>query len=121
MNRCTSATVVLLAALLSACNSAPARRANPSSPSAAQSTAMAPAAKALTPVTGRPAPELRFQNALALMQDQRPQYAQLALQSLLKDYPDLSGVWTDAGIIQARAKQRDLALKSFERAIAANP
>lgn len=122
MNRCTSAMAMQLAALLaalllSACNSTPARRIQ----SAAQSSSGEPAAKALTPIPGRPAPELRFQNALALMQDQRPQDAQLALQSLLKDYPDLSGVWTDAGIIQARAKQRDLALKSFERAIAANP
>lgn len=123
MNRCTSLIAVLAAALaavtlLAGC-SAPARQPARSQPLAVEPAA--PAAKTLAPVPGRPAPELRFQNALLLMQDQRPQDAQIALQSLLKDYPDLSGAWTDAGIIQARGKQRDLALASFERAIAANP
>lgn len=118
MNRCTSA-VLITALLISACSTPVRRSSPPTKPSPVTPAASPP--KTLAAVPGRPAPELRFQNALALMQDQRPQDAQIALQSLLKDYPDLSGVWTDAGIIQARAKQRDQALKSFERAIAANP
>lgn len=123
MNRCTEGAVLrlaLLSALMLAACSAPAPR-SVRPPAASVPATDTPATKTLAPVPGRPAPELRFKNALALMQDQRPQDAQIALQSLLKDYPDLSGVWTDAGIIQARAKQRDQALKSFERAIAANP
>lgn len=119
MNRCTSVAAALGAALLLGGCSTPARKPAPAKPAAITNTAPAP--KLLAPVPGRPAPELRFQNALLLMQDQRPQDAQAALQSLLKDYPDLSGALTDSGILYARTKQRAQAISSFERAIVANP
>lgn len=122
MKPSTESAALLLAGclLLSAC-SAPARKPAAvrkpvtAAPLAVPAPALAPSAN------GKPPADERFRNALGLMEDHRPQEAQAALQSLLKDYPDLSGPLTDAGILYAHAKQKDRALAHFERAIKANP
>ncbi len=118
-------TLVLALAVLSlaACSSAPARKPSAvrsSKPIAVASVAV-PAPKLAPSANGKPPADERFKNALGLMDDHRPADAQAALQSLLKDYPDLSGPLTDSGILYAHAKQRDKALAHFERAIKANP
>lgn len=110
-----------LAALLAGC-STPARRPPVAARKAAEPVPVATPAPVLAPpANGKPPADERFRNALGLMEDHRPQEAQAALQSLLKDYPDLSGPLTDAGILYANAKQRDKALAHFQRAIKANP
>ncbi|MBA4284596.1 MAG: hypothetical protein C0434_03575 [Xanthomonadaceae bacterium] len=113
---------MIATALLAGC-SAPARR--PVAPRGpverATLPAPVPAPILAPPANGKPPADERFRNALGLMEDHRPQEAQAALQSLLKDYPDLSGPLTDAGILYAHARQRDKALAHFERAIKANP
>ena len=118
----SAALLLAVALLLSAC-STPARK--PTQARVAKSTSSVPIAvpapKLAPSANGKPPADERFRNALGLMDDHRPQEAQAALQSLLKDYPDLSGPLTDAGILYAHAKQKDRALAHFERAIKANP
>ncbi|MCX7060749.1 MAG: tetratricopeptide repeat protein [Gammaproteobacteria bacterium] len=124
MTRCTDVLSMAMAAvLLTACSSAPVRKPAPLRASKpASPPPLAVAAPALAPsASGKPPADERFRNALGLMADHRPQEAQAALQSLLKDYPDLSGPLTDAGILYARAGQRDKAMAHFARAIQANP
>ena len=124
MTRCTDVLVMAMAAvLLAACSSTPVRKAAPlraSKPASALQVAV-PAPTLAPSASGKPPADERFRNALGLMTDHRPQEAQAALQSLLKDYPDLSGPLTDAGILYARAGQRDKAMAHFARAIKANP
>lgn len=111
---------VMLAALLAGC-STPARRPLAARKAAEPVPVATPAPILAPPANGKPPADEHFRNALGLMEDHRPQEAQAALQSLLKDYPDLSGPLTDAGILYAHAKQRDKALAHFQRAIKANP
>jgi len=113
---------VIAATVLAGC-SAPAQRPVAARKPVASGAPPAPVpAPVLAPsANGKPPADERFRNALGLMEDHRPQEAQAALQSLLKDYPDLSGPLTDAGILYAHARQRDRALAHFERAIKANP
>jgi len=64
--------------------------------------------------------EQRFQNALKLMKDHQPQEAREAFASLAQDFPQYSGPLNDLGVLQAQGKQRDQAIASFAKAIAAN-
>jgi Flp pilus assembly protein TadD len=117
-----SAALLLAGCLLLSACSAPARKPADALRKPVTAAPLAVPAPVLAPsANGKPPADERFRNALGLMQDHRPQEAQAALQSLLKDYPDLSGPLTDAGILYAHAKQKDRALAHFERAIKANP
>jgi tetratricopeptide (TPR) repeat protein len=103
----------LLALLLAACAGGPAPRPNPPAPpSAVQAKAAAPAAGSI---------EQRYRDALALLKNGQRKPAQEALLALTREHPELSGPWTTLGISQAQGKQRDAAIASFTRAVAANP
>ncbi len=90
------------------------------SPARAAQTSAADAA----PATGSPAakgdPQQRFQAALKLMKDHQTAEAKDAFASLAQDFPQYSGPLNDLGVLQAKGRQRDLAIASFAKAIAAN-
>ncbi len=111
---------LLSALMLSACTapalhyygSVPAHAA-PVQPAAADATAA-------NPVPAKGDPEQRFQVALKLMKDHQPQEAREAFAGLAQDFPQYSGPLNDLGVLQAQGRQRDQAIASFARAIAAN-
>ena len=111
----------MLLAGLAACAGGPSGRgtapANSPSPADTSSTPSTPAANAAAQGDANQ----RFQQALQLMRDHKADEAQTALEALVKDFPTYSGPQTDLGILYARAKQRDKAFNSFNKAIAANP
>lgn len=118
MNRCTNSQFkswLSLAAvlLLAACAS---RVQKPAAP-AAETAASPPAAA----VPDKGDPEQRFQAALQLMKDKKPQDAKDAFAALAKDFPQYSGPLNDLGALQAQGKQRDQAIGSFSRAVAISP
>lgn len=107
---------VLLCLALAACASpGPRRSPAPTIPPATASHA------ASTPSADKGDPEVRFQEALALMKGRRHAEAQAAFLALTRDFPELSGPQTDLGILYAQARQHDLAIASLERAVKANP
>jgi tetratricopeptide (TPR) repeat protein len=112
---------LMLAIALAACSSPgprrPVERGSPSS--AAAPSAVATAATA--PSANKGDPDLRFQEALALMKARRYAEAQAAFLALSTDYPDFSGPLTDLGILYAQGRQHELAVASLTRAIKANP
>ncbi len=120
MKHFVKACLLLPALLLAACTapaphyygSAPSSRFEPTSPAAA----VAPA----KPDPAKGDPEQRFQGALKLMKDHQPQQARDAFASMAQDFPQYSGPLDDLGVLQAQGKQRDQAIASFARAIAAN-
>ena len=84
----------------------------------------APAAAATAPAAQLPDkgdPEQRFQAALQLMKDKKPQDAKDAFAKLAQDFPQYSGPLNDLGVLQAQGKQRDQAIGSFTRAAAISP
>ncbi|MDB5985757.1 MAG: tetratricopeptide repeat protein [Nevskia sp.] len=110
----------LLLAGLAACAGPASRGGSSGSPPPPATSANAPAAPvANTAIQGDA--NKRFQDALQLMHEHKSDEAQAALEALVKDFPNLSGPQTDLGIVYARAKQRDKAFNSFNKAIAANP
>lgn len=114
--------ILAVACSLAACVDAPAPR--PSAALRAAAPAL-PAGQSATATTARgvvPADaDRRFKAALALMQDQQAQEAQQAFQALAQEFPALSGPLTNLGILYAQARDRDGALRSFARAVEANP
>ena len=120
MIRCTdlrtAAWLPLAAALLlSACASRVEKPAQPVTPPAAAATPAAAAA----PDKGDP--EQRFQAALQLLKDKKPQDAKDAFAKLAQDFPQYAGPLNDLGVLQAQGKQRDQAIASFARATSINP
>ena len=112
---------VLLALALAACSAPGPKRPQvdrPASPSPAAATA--PTAVA-APSANKGDPDLRFQEALALMKARRYPEAQAAFLALSTDFPDFSGPLTDLGILYAQGRQHELAVASLTRAIKANP
>ncbi len=105
--------------LLTAC-SAPAPHYYGSPPAAPVAPAAAAALPAAKPDPAKGDPEQRFQAALKLMREQQPQDAKDAFAKLAQDFPQYSGPLNDLGVLQAQGKQRDEAIASFARAIAAN-
>ena len=63
-------------------------------------------------------PEQRFQQALQLVKDKKPQDAKDAFAKLARDFPQYAGPLNDLGMLQALGKQRDQAIASFSRAVA---
>lgn len=107
---CASA---LLALGLAACAGGPAPRPQPPAPPVQK------AAPVSAPSPGKA--EQRYQEALALLKNGQRKPAQELLLALTREHPELSGPWTTLGITQAQGKQRDAAIASFTRAVAANP
>lgn len=88
----------------------------PQQPEQNQPAATAPSAQA--PVKGDP--DQRFQQALQLIKDKKPQEAKDAFARLAQDFPQYAGPLNDLGMLQAQGKQRDQAIASFNRAVAVN-
>lgn len=110
-------TTLLLTVALAACSAPGPRR-----PAERASTAAtAPTAVATPPGAQKGDPDLRFQEALALMKARRYAEAQAAFLALSTDFPDFSGPLTDLGILYAQGRQNELAVASLTRAIKANP
>lgn len=111
---------LLPALMLSACT-APAPHYYGSAPSHVAPVQPAAAdATAANPAQAKGDPEQRFQAALKLMKDHQPQEARDAFAGLAQDFPQYSGPLNDLGVLQAQGRQRDQAIASFARAIAAN-
>jgi len=114
-------TGLLLPALLLAACTAPAPHYYGSAPASSVAEAKpAEQAGAASPDPAKGDAEQRFQNALKLMKDHQPQEAREAFASLAQDFPQYSGPLNDLGVLQAQGKQRDQAIASFAKAIAAN-
>lgn len=116
----TPLTVALLALSLAACTVGPAKRSSASTALATPVRAAPTAEVAATDQT-KGDPDQRFQEALALMKARRTPEAQAAFIALSRDYPNFSGPLTDLGILYAQTHQRELAVASLTRAVAANP
>jgi tetratricopeptide (TPR) repeat protein len=105
---------LLLAGLLGACTA----------PAPYRDTHLPPPHKAEQPAAPAEAPkgdaETRFQAALKLMKDHQPQEARAAFASLAQDFPQYSGPLNDLGVLQAQGRQRELAIASFAKAVAAD-
>ncbi|MDM4768733.1 tetratricopeptide repeat protein [Solimonas sp. SE-A11] len=99
---------------LAACAGGPAPRPHPPAPPPAPKAAAVQA-----PAAGKA--EQRYQEALALLKNGQRKPAQDILLVLTREQPELSGPWTTLGISQAQGQQRDAAIASFTRAVAANP
>jgi Flp pilus assembly protein TadD len=65
-------------------------------------------------------PEQRFQQALKLIKDKKPQEAKDAFAKLAQDFPQYAGPLNDLGMLQAQGKQRDQAVASFAKAVSVN-
>lgn len=105
----------LAAALLLASCASQVQKQAPAAPTAPETTT--PAAQ----VPDKGDPEQRFQAAVQLVKDKKPQDAKDAFAKLAQDFPQYSGPLNDLGALQAQGKQRDQAIGSFTRAIAISP
>jgi tetratricopeptide (TPR) repeat protein len=103
---------LLPALLLAACAARAPQPAPPPPPPPPQATA---------PLPDKGDPELRFQAALKLMKDKKPQEAKDAFSKLAQDFPQYAGPLNDLGALQAQGKQREQAIGSFLTACNANP
>jgi len=114
MKRCAELCAVML---LAACTAPAPRYYGAAVPAhGAEPPRAAPAAVA--PAKGDPEP--RFQAALKLMKDRKPQEARDAFAGLAQDFPQYAGPLNDLGVLQAQGKQHDQAIASFAKAIAAD-
>jgi len=120
MKHFAKTSLLLPALLLAACTDGPGPRYY-GSPPASQLAEVKPAeVAAASPDPAKGDAAQRFQNALKLMKDHQPQEAREAFAGLAQDFPQYSGPLNDLGVLQAQGKQRDQAIASFAKAIAAN-
>jgi tetratricopeptide (TPR) repeat protein len=120
MKRCAELRAALCgAALLLAACTAPAPHYY-GVPVRAHDAEPASTAAAVAAAPGKGDPEQRFQAALKLMKDKQPQQAREAFVGLAQDFPQYAGPLNDLGVLQAQGKQREQAIASFARAIAAD-
>ncbi len=112
------ACVVLL---LAACASPGPRKPSRPAPIPAPAAPSADRAAAIAREVAKGDPDQRFQEALGLMKARQFDAAQAAFIALSRDYPTFSGPFTDLGILYAQGRQRELAVASLTRAVAANP
>jgi Flp pilus assembly protein TadD len=118
MKRCAKVGALLLVGLLGACT-APAPYRDTRLPP--QRNIEQPAAPAAAPAAAdKGDAEARFQAALKLMKDKQPQQAKDAFASLAQDFPQYAGPLDDLGVLQAQGRQRELAIASFAKAVAAD-
>ena len=113
-------TGLLLPALMLAACTGPAPHYYGSAPAAHDAETKPAEQAAASPDPAKGDAEQRFQNALKLMKDHQPQEARDAFASLAQDFPQYSGPLNDLGVLQAQGKQRDQAIASFAKAIAAD-
>lgn len=106
---------VVAAAVLAGCQ-APASK--PAAPKAEPSPPVA-VQKPAAPSKGDP--DERFKAALKLLKDRQSKEAREAFFNLAKDFPEFSGPFADLAIVQAQAKQPQLAIANFEKATRLNP
>ncbi len=66
-------------------------------------------------------PQLRFNQALTLMQKHQTDQAIAAFKSLSQNFPKYSGPYTNLGILYLQQKQWDQALQAYGQATAAKP
>jgi len=102
---------------LAACGGGQATR--PAAPE--QGAPPASQAPAAPKVPDKGDPGQRFDEALRLMKDKKPQEAKDAFAKLAQDFPQYAGPLNDLGVLQAQGKQRDQAISSFSRAASINP
>lgn len=120
MKRCAEVAAPCLLMLLAACTApAPYRDTHPA-PARSQPQQPAAPAAADSAVAAKGDAEARFQAALKLMKDKQPQEAKEAFASLAQDYPQYSGPLNDLGVLQAQGRQRESAIASFAKAVAAD-
>ncbi|MDD3762001.1 MAG: tetratricopeptide repeat protein [Nevskiales bacterium] len=65
-------------------------------------------------------PQARFEAAMTLWQQHQVQEAEDAFKSLVQDFPDLSGPWTNLGILYAKSNRREMAIGALTKAAALN-
>jgi tetratricopeptide (TPR) repeat protein len=108
-----------LAALLLAACASRVQQPGPATPPAAAET---PPAATTQPgaAAANGDPEQRFQAALQLMKDKKPQEAKDAFAKLAQDFPQYDGPLNDLGVLQAQGKQREQAIASFGKATSVN-
>jgi tetratricopeptide (TPR) repeat protein len=86
-------------------------------PPAAVSSTAAAAPAAVPP----PGAEQRFDAALQLLKSHQYAQATQAFETLTQEAPNLSGAWTNLGILEARAKKIEPAIDALTHATATNP
>jgi len=106
---------LLVLGLLSGCAVGPPRQSD------SASTATGSGAASGVRDAAKSEPQQRFQTALDLMQQGRRDEAVVALQALVRDYPQFSGPATDLGIVYAQQHRRAEAIASFSQAVKVNP
>lgn len=107
--------------MLAACASGGPSRPLHSAPAPAGNAQSADRAAEIAREAAKGDPDQRFQEALGLMKARQFPEAQAAFIALSRDYPAFSGPFTDLGILYAQGRQRELAVASLTRAVAANP
>ena len=80
-----------------------------------------PAAKPAPKPVDKGDPDARFKAALDMLKQGQAPEAEVALTSLVKDFPQYSGPLTELGLIYAKSKRFDLAASAFAKATANNP
>jgi len=78
-----------------------------------------PATPAPTPDKGDP--QGRFDAAMALWQQNQIAEAEEAFVSLVQDFPQHSGPWTNLGILYAKSNRRPQAIGALTKAVSLNP
>jgi tetratricopeptide (TPR) repeat protein len=117
MNRSTDRVrklgALTLAAMLAACGSVQQRPQPPGTP--------AEQGQAIPAEADKGDPRVRFTEAMQLLRDNQIAEAEEALKSLVEDFPEHSGPWTNLGILFARSNRRPQALGAFGKAAQLNP
>lgn len=94
--------------LLAACGTVPEKPESP--PPAIES-----------PAPDRGDPQARFKTALDLWRQNQIAEAEEAFKTLVNDFPDHAGPWTNLGILFARSNRRDQAIGALGKAATLNP
>lgn len=108
-HRHTSAAALLVTLALAACTTAPVTP-RPAPP-VSQPDSPAPV------ILDKGDPQQRFDQAMSLWQQAQVAEAEAALVSLVEDFPDHTGPWTNLGILYARSNRRDQAIGALLKAV----
>lgn len=111
--------VISLMVIATACSTTRVTKEKPSAetlPPAVESTAKKPAVKPVDPQALQ-----TYDTALAAMRQEDYRYALSLLTDMTESYPELSGPYTNIGIIHYRAGRLEEAQAAFRQAVAINP